>query len=447
MFCQGKPIFISLSPNVEKDDIWLALKLIFSAIGGSALGRGSWKWKKGAAVGLLEEKFSSYLGVRYAFASNSGRSAFLAILNALGLEKGNEVLLQALNCNAAVNPIIWSGLKPIFVDIEKETLNINPADLKKKITPKSKIILVQHTFGLPARMDEILEICQKHNLILIEDCAHSLGATCESRKIGSLGKAAFFSLGRDKIISSVYGGIAATNDRALAEKLKDFQNKCPIPSCYWIMQQLWHPVLTKIIAMPLYGFFGLGKYVLVGLQRMKIISKAVHKKEKQGKQPKYLPQKMPNALALLGLNQFKKLEKFNQHRQKIAEIYDRGLLSLRVGPAASLSAPGELRARGEEVRASIERIYMRYSILVEGYETNDILKFFRKRKIFLDDGWRKSVIVPPGTNQEKMGYIKGSCPMAEEVVDKIVNLPTHINISLKTAEEIGNLFKAFRRKS
>ncbi len=417
------PIFISLSPNAEKDDVWLALRLIFCP----------WKWKKGRAMRELEEKFRNYLGMRHAFALNSGRSAFLAILNSLGLEKGGEVLLQAFTCNAAVNPIIWAGLKPVFVDIEKETLNINSRDLEGKITSKSRVVLIQHTFGAPAKINEILEICKKHNLILIEDCAHSLGADYNGEKVGTFGKASFFSLGRDKILSSVYGGIVVTNDKVLASQIKDFQEKCLMPSGCWILQQLLHPVLTKTIIMPLYGFFGIGKYVLVAFQRLKIISKAVHKKEKQGEQPKYLPEKMPNALALLGLKQFEKLERFNQHRANIAEIYDKEFSPVQVGPEQS----------GLE---EWERIYMRYSILIEEYNTDKILKFFRKHKVFLDDGWRKSAVVPIGTDQEKMGYEKGSCPIAEEVAQKIINFPTHINISIKTAIRLKNLLKKFQEK-
>ena len=404
------PIFISLSPNVEKDDLWLAWKLLFQP----------WLWEKGKAVRLLEAKISEYIPIRYSFAFNSGRSAFLAILSALSLEKGDEVLLQAFTCNAAVNPIIWSGLKPVFVDIKKETLNIDPDDLERKITPKSRVVLVQHTFGLPADLQEIQEICQKHNLILIEDCAHSLGATYQGRKIGTFGKAAFFSFGRDKIISSVYGGMAVTNDSILAENIKKFQERAKYPSNFWVFQQLLHPILTKLIVMPLYKFFGIGKFILIGFQKLKILSKAVHKKEKQGRRPIIFPQKMPNALAILALHQFQKLECFNNHRQKIAQIYDKELQGLDIC----------LPKRQEG------RIYMRYSLLLENQNTDKILKYFRRHKIFLDDGWRKTPIVPLDTNQAKMQYKIGECPQAEYVAKHILNLPTHINISKKEALDI-----------
>ncbi len=411
-----KPIFISLSPNIEKDDLKETLRLIFCC---------PWKWKKGKTTKLLEEKFKEYLGVKYTFSFNSGRSAWFAILKSLKLKKGEEVLVQAFTCNALINPILALNLKPVYVDIEQDTLNIDPEDLRKKISPKSKVVVAQHTFGLPSKIDQILEICQKHNLILIEDCAHSLGARYNAKKIGTFGRAAFFSFGRDKIISSVYGGMAVTNDPLLADGLEKFWQNCSYPGNFWIFQQLLHPILIEYLVKPLYGFSTLGKYFLVALQKLKILSKAVTKKEKQGKLPDYIPQRMPEALARLALNQFQKLERFNKHRKKIAEIYHRQL-------------------RGLKVRLPIDnsgRVYMRYSLICEKVNTDKILKNLRGKKIFLNDGWRKTVIVPPDTNQEKMNYSKGSCPTAEKVANTILNLPTHINIKEQQAEYIVKAIK------
>lgn len=408
-FQSFKPIFISLSPNTEKDDISLALKLMFK----------SKIWKRGKKIKELEEELRKYLGVKQAITFNSGRSAFLAILKSLGLKKGEEVLLQAFTCNAAVNSIIWSDLKPLFVDID-ETLNLDPKDLKRKITEQSRVVMIQHMFGHPAKLDEILKICKENNLILIEDCAHSLGATYKGKKIGTFGKASFFSFGRDKIISSVYGGIAVTNDDILAKRIEDFQEKIDFPSNFWIFQQLLHPVLTNYLIIPLYSFFEFGRWVLLTFQKLKILSKSVHKKEKQGKKPSYIPKKMPNALAFLALHQFKKLNRFNAHRKEIAKFYDKNLKNLRFVLPKKHSG----------------RTYMRYPILIENYDTDEILKQARKQKIFLNDGWRKTPIVPPDTNQSKMGYTFGTCPQAEKVAKSILNLPIHINISKKDAQRI-----------
>lgn len=425
-FCQDKPIFISLSSNTEKDDIVLTLKFLLQP----------WRWKRfGAnqridqresAVKILENAFKNYLGIKHAFAFNSGRTAFLAILNALKLERGREVLLQAFTCNAVVNPILTAGLKPIFVDIDEKTLNIDIFDLEKKISDQSKIVLVQHTFGQPADLEKILAICQKHNLILIEDCAHSLGASYNNQKLGVFGKAAFFSFGRDKVISSVFGGMAATNDEELARKIGEYQGSLPEPSYFWIFQQLLHPILTNFLVIPLYNFCGLGKWTLILLQKLKILSKAVQNKEKNGEMPANFAKKMPEALAILALNQLNKLNKILAHQKEIAEYYNKKLQSLPL--ELPLESPG--------------RIYMRYPIILKTGDSGQILNLLRKQKIFLDDGWRKTPIVPPDTIQEKMGYRAGDCPVAEKVARNIINLPTHINISEEKAQKIASFIKS-----
>lgn len=409
------PIFTSLSPNAEKDDLNLALDIIFRP----------WLWKSKGPLEALKAHFKAFLGVNNIILFNSGRAGFLAILKALDLEQNSEVLIQGFTCNALVNPIIWSGLKPVFVDIEKQTLNIDSRDLERKITPKSKIAVVQHTFGLPAEMDKISALCQQHNLILIEDCAHSLGAEYNGQKLGTFGKASFFSFGRDKIISSVSGAAVAVNDSLLAEKIGQIENELDNPSCGWIFQQLLHPILTKLLIMPLYGFFGLGRWILIFLQKTKILSKAVHKKEKRGDQPNYLPQKMPGALAILALHQLEKLDKILAHQKQIADIYHQNLQELNI----------ILPAKKEG------RVYLRYPLLFENQNTDEILKKARKQNLFLNDGWRKAVIVPPDTNQEKMNYIAGSCPMAEQISQQILNLPTHINISTQDAYRIIDFIK------
>ena len=161
-----KPISISLSPNTEEDDVRLAFKLLFQP----------WRYKNSENYSrYLEEEFKKYFGVKYAISFNSGRSALMAILDALDIKKDDEILLQAFTCNSAVNPILNRGVKPVFIDVD-ETINLDPNDLKKKITSKSKAVMIQHTFGWPAKIEEISKISKENNLFLIEDCAHSLGA-------------------------------------------------------------------------------------------------------------------------------------------------------------------------------------------------------------------------------------------------------------------------------
>lgn len=425
-FGQEQPILISLSPNTEKDDILLALKLLFQP----------WRWKttddKKSAIAensssILEQKFRQYLGVKHAVTFNSGRTAWLAILKALELDKGKEVLLQGFTCNATVNPILHLGLKPVFLDIKEKTLNIDPADLERKITPASKIVLAQHTFGLPTDMGKIQTICQKYNLVLIEDCAHSLGAEYQGKKVGDFGQAAFFSFGRDKVISSVFGGIATTNDDSLAEKLRRYQQNLPQASPLWIFQQLLHPILTNFLIIPLYNFGDLGKWALIFLQKLGLLSKAVKREEKQGRMPRDFARPMPEAIAILALNQFRKLDRILAHQREIAEFYRQNLKNPRFPPP--LVAAG--------------RIYLRYPLLANNLKTDEILDEGRKRKIFLDDGWRKTAIAPPDTDQTSLGYRVGECPVAESAARRILNLPTHINISKEKAERIVNFLNDY----
>jgi len=418
-----KPISISLSPNTEKDDVRLALKLFFQP----------WKYKtiENSSRWLsrwLEEEFKKYLGVKYAFAFNSGRSALMVILDVLDIKKDDEVLLQAFTCNAAVNPILGREARPVFVDVD-ETINMDPEDLKKKITTNSKALMIQHTFGWPAQIEEILKIARENNLYLIEDCAHSLGAKYKEKFCGTFGDTTFFSFGRDKIISSVFGGMAVTNDEKLAQKIKQFQDGLDFPSNFWVFQQLLHPILMNYLILPAYGLNQcLGRILLGILHKLSILSKAVYKKEKKGEMPQYFPKCLPNALAALALNQFRKLDRFNEHRREIAGLYKKELKNFDLPLAKDF---------GER-----QPTFMRYPILVEN-ETDETLKVARKRRFFLDDGWRKSPIVPPDTDLRKMRYKIGDCPRAEKIARSIINLPTHINISQKEAKIIIDFLKSY----
>lgn len=410
-----KPISISLSPNVEKDDLKLALNLIIRP----------WMWKRGVAIKQLEEEFRKYLGVRHAFSFNSGRSAFYAILKSLDLEEGSEVLLQAFTCNAVPNPVLWSKLEPIYVDCNKDDYNMSVSDLKAKISPKSRVLVVQHTFGQPCDMDQIRAISAENNLILIEDCAHSLGAEYNGFKVGGFDKAAFFSFSRDKVISSVYGGMATTNDPLIAIKLENLQKKFGQPSMFWIFQQILHPILLHYFILPIYNFLDLGKIFLVLSQFLHILSKAVSWKEKRGQRPDYFPKALPNALALMALHQFTKLEKFNNHRQIVADYYYKNLKDTK------FELPKKFDNR--------KNIFLRFT--VKHKKAHEIIyEAWHKENILLGD-WYTTPIAPFDTKMDEIKYSKGSCKNAEDLAKITLNLPTHQNVSQKDAERIVTFLK------
>jgi dTDP-4-amino-4,6-dideoxygalactose transaminase len=422
-----KPISISLSPDTEKDDILLSFKLIFQP----------WKWKAGRGIEKLEEGFKNYLGIKHAISFNSGRSSLMAILSSLELKKDDEVLLQAFTCNAVPNPIIWTGLKPVYVDVNEQTFNIDAEDLKKKITPKSKVAIVQHVFGLPADMAEIIKICQENNLILIEDCAHSLGAEYKEKKVGTMGRISFFSFSRDKVISSVYGGMVATSDDELAKRIRLYQEKIGYPSYFWILQQLLHPVLMNWLILPVYKYFG--KYFFVLFQELNILSKAVVLKEKIGQKPDYFSKRMPNALAILAQNQIKKINRFNLHRQEIAKFYYDNLRNSNFKLPVSFP--------------DTRQIFLRFS--VKHLQAHKIIRKAWDNNLLIGD-WYTTSIAPDYNKLEKIkygknlrpssdnvGYCANSCPVAEKLAKITLNLPTHINISKNDAKIIVEFLEAY----
>jgi len=239
-----------------------------------------------------------------------------------------------------------------------------------------------------------------------------------------LHKAAFFSFSRDKIISSVYGGMAVTDDDELAEKLRQFQKKIGYPSHCWTFQQLFHPVLMDWLILPTYKTFG--KYLLVLFQWLRVLSKAVHWKEKRGKRPCYFPKRMPNALAVLALNQFKKLEKFNNHRREIANFYY-----------------NELKNTGFELpldSVDSKQTFLRFTI--KRLKAHEIIKSVWQKNILIGD-WYTIPIAPHDTQLEKVGYVLGSCPQAEKLAKVVLNLPTHINISEKEAKIVSDFIKSY----
>ncbi|MDD4351829.1 MAG: aminotransferase class I/II-fold pyridoxal phosphate-dependent enzyme [Candidatus Gracilibacteria bacterium] len=402
----SRPITISLSPNVQKQDLKLARKTLLKFS----------KYKEGPAVKELEEIFKKDFRASGVWSFNSGRSALLVLLQALRISQGDEVAMQAFTCNAVSNPIFWASAKPIYVDID-ESFNLDPTDLEKKISHKTKAVIVQHTFGVPAQIEKIKEICKQHNLLLIEDMAHALGSKYQGKLLGTFGDFAFFSFGRDKVISSVYGGMLISRVKQFDKQITKAYQEVKMPSLFWIKQQILHPLIMNLI-LPVYKLL-IGKVLLVALQKVKILSMAVHRKERLGEKPSYFPARLPNALATLALSQYRRLEKFNEHRKQIAEIYSNSIQNSKF--------------KIQNCPTSAECNSFRFTIGHSG--AHEIIRKAWDRNLLIGD-WYTKVLIPAGTNLRLMGYEDGSCPRAEKAAQETLNLPTHINIGKKEVEEI-----------
>ncbi len=404
------PIAIGLSPNTDSQDVRQAIKILCQP----------WIWKQGKQLDEIKDWLRQNFQVFDVFLFNSGRSSLYSILQAFGIGKGDEVIIQAFTCVAVPDPIIWVGAKAVYADID-ESLNIDFRLLEKLITSNTKAIIVQHTFGIPADLDKIKKITQKYKIKLIEDCSHAIGASYQGKKVGSFGDAAFFSFGRDKVISSVFGGAAVIRSkiRDQKSKMEKIEKELKYPNYFWILQQLFHPIAFSII-LPLYNLF-IGKLILYLLLKTHLLSKPVYDEEKRGIRPIIFPRKYPNALAALLVNQLKKLEQMNNRRREIADFYFKNLANNK-----KIQLPGN----------NFGAIYLRFNILTES--AKEILSEAKKRKIILGN-WYKSIIDPKDVDFQKIGYVKGNCPKAETAAKLTVNLPTYPRLTTDELKRIIEL--------
>ena len=417
-----KTIAIALSPNTSRQDTLLALRLLAAPR----------RWSKtGEMTRVLEMDIASHVGVEHAFALDSGRSGLYLALKAMGIGEGDEVLVQAYTCIAVPNSVVWAGAKPVYADIDAATLNVNLDDLQAKITPKTKVIVIQHTFGRPGPINEVVELARARGIRVIEDCAHALGAATssnewqpskDSRSVGSFGDAAIFSFGRDKVISSVSGGMVTTADPELARSLSRLRDALPMPSTHWTFNQLFHPVASAGI-LPVYDVAKIGKAILIGLQKTGLLDLAVRPEERRGKMPKGIPTRLPDVIAMMAMSQSARLGAFNTRRRQLAALYHEKL----AGTALQIPPPDE---------PDTQNIYLRYTIHVPN--PAKLHRAARAQNIYLGN-WYDTVIAPADADLSAVAYTPGQCPVAERQAATSINLPTHPKVSIADGERVANI--------
>ena len=179
----------------------------------------------GPFVPEFEEKFAEYIGVKKAVSVQSGTAALHMALYELSIEKGDEVIVPALTFVASINPILYAGAKPVIVDVDPETWNIDPEEIKKAITKNTKAIIPVHLYGNPCDMDAIMKIAKEYNLYVIEDATESLGATYKGRQTGTFGDFGCFSFNGNKLITTGGGGMIVTDDEKRAKHIKFLVNQ------------------------------------------------------------------------------------------------------------------------------------------------------------------------------------------------------------------------------
>jgi len=323
----------------------------------------------GPKTAKFEQLLAEYLGVKHVIVVNSCTAALHLSLVALGIGPGDEVITTTYTFAATADVILHVGAKPVFVDIETKTYNIDPEKIKEAITPRTKAIMPVHFAGHPCDMKEIMDISENNHLYVIEDAAHALGAEYLGKKIGSIGHTTCFSFYATKDITTGEGGAATTNDDQLAEKIRKLRLH-GITADAWKRHSKgsWYYEITES------GF----KYNITDIQ------------------------------SAIGIHQIKKLDKFIDLRRKIAQTYSSELKEIKeiVTPC---------------VKAEVKHAYHLYPILLKGMDRDSFVQKMNATGISCSVHFIPLHLHP--LYQRLFAFKKGDFPNAEWVYEREASLP------------------------
>lgn len=323
--------------------------------------RTNWISSKGKYITEFEEKFSKYCGAEYGIATCNGTTALHLALASIGVKAGDEVILPTFTMIATANSITYTGAKPVLVDSEPETWNIDPTKIEEKITKKTKALMLMHTYGHPVDIDPILELAEKRDLYVIEDAAEAHGAEYKGKRVGALGDAGCFSFYANKILTTGEGGMVVTNNEKIAEMARLLRDQAFEPKRF------------------------LHRYVGFNYR-------------------------MTNLQAAIGVAQMDLIDESVETRRRNAKRYNSLLKDV---PGITLP-PEALWAKN---------VYWMYTVLVEdsfGMKRDELMAYLKEKGVD-----SRSAFYPVHTQPVYAKHYKGEkYPVAEELGRKGINLPS-----------------------
>ena len=354
---------------------------------------------KGNKITKFEQLFSNYVGSNYTIVTHSGLSALYILLRAYGVKKGDKVIMPAYMCESVARLILDMGYNLEFVDVEKETYNIDVKDLNEKINRKVKAVIAVHMFGNPCDMDDIIEIAGDYNAIVIEDSAQCIGAKYKGKNVGTIGNSGFFSLGEGKPMTTLNGGIIVTNDRNIAERSKSIINNFKNVSVYkklmlCIRLFLYYLIKSRFIYSLLYSY----------ITNRRILRREKLETNIDLNSFKY---KFTEMQASIGIIQLSKIDYFNKIRKINAKFLMKHLSGLD-----KLHLP--------EIGKDSKPVFIRLPIYIENInveQIDEIVNFLVKK------GIDASVVYP--NFLPKFFGINSNCHNANDLTKKTITLPVH----------------------
>ncbi len=365
---QNNKLIPIAKPIIDQEEVAEVIKVLESG----ELSSGRW-------VERFEEDFAKLIGTKFAVAVSNGTTALHLALLALDIKQGDEVITTSFTFIASSNAILYVGAKPVFVDIDPKTFNINPDMIEEKITAKTRAILPVHLFGLPADMERILKIAKKHNLYVIEDAAQAHGAKIGNKSAGSFGDLAAFSFYSTKNMTTGEGGMITTNKRSLAQRLRKLRN-------HGMEKRYYHDILG-------FNF------------------------------------RMTNILAAIGKHQLKKLNGFNKKRIENALFLTEHLLGLK-----GIQTPF--------IPSGFTHVFHQYTILVkDGKEKRDKLMDYLIKNGVATSIYYQLPVHKQKFIKDIIGDVK--LPIAEKIANQVLSLPIHPSVAKTDLKKIAKLIIDF----
>ena len=356
-------------------------------------------WYEKQLVNEWQDEFANWLDIKQTFAFMGGRASLYAVVQALNLQPQDEVIIPAFTCQAVVNAYRFHGVIPRYADIELQTYGLDIDSVKKMYTSKCKAIMLQYTFGLVSRdIEALVQFAREKQLYIIEDCAHALGASYKEQKLGTLGDIAIFSSERSKIINTIHGGIVATNNQNLIERMQQIYKHAPLPS-----EEKIERLLNTVIQN--YGLYHQDAQTtnLVTQQfTQEDVLPQMFEDELRGEFSAHYQEKMCEPVAALSLNQFEKKDKFHIQRMEASKKWDAWCDAL--GYAKPLVIKGSIPT------------FLRYPVLVAP-EKKKNLSWIEKELNITAGVWFTSACHPAPLEPE-------NCPNGARAAKECINLPT-----------------------
>ena len=281
---------------------------------------------QGSQIQQFEDAFVRRAGGGHAVAASYGRMAFYYILKALELPAGSEIILPALTFWVVPELARVAGLKVVFADVDPATFTLDPAAFARAITPATRAVVPTHLYGLPCDMDAIMAIAKRHDLRVIEDCAHALGATCGGRPVGTIGDAGFFSFQTLKPLNCYGGGLALVGDPALAARVRELANREAWPDEKRVTNRLLVGRLQRIFIRP--GVFTISAFPILWVSSLIGANPDVYLWEKirpLDPLPDSYTERFPNVQAAIGLAALEKLDDWTATTRRHARVMDQAL--------------------------------------------------------------------------------------------------------------------------